>query len=201
MTADANAELLALIGELRAFLSLFDRRELERFLADWPQRPRIDRAWRPSALPVLARLGELANGTAPATEKPTKALLALAPDLTWRQSYTADDFGAAFLQRYGFTELIGLRGPVASRRIACGFVLLGPGTVYPDHRHEAEEIYVTMAGTAAWRKGRAPWADVAPGNVIHHTSRMPHAMRTAAEPVLAFYIWRGGDLAQKSLMD
>lgn len=198
MTADANAGLLALIGELRSFLSLFDRRELASFLADWPRRPRIDRAWRPSPLPALAWLGELADMTAPATEKPTEALLVLAPDLTWRQSYAADDFGPAFLQRYGFTELIGLRGPVASQSIACGFLLLGPGTDYPDHRHEAEEIYVTMAGTAAWRKGEAAWAEVAPGNVIHHPPWMPHATRTAVEPLLAFYIWRGGDLQAKA---
>jgi len=34
--------------------------------------------------------------------------------------------------------------------------------------------------------------------LIHHASNVTHAMRTAAEPLLAFYLWRGGPLAQRS---
>ena len=38
------------------------------------------------------------------------------------------------------------------------------------------------------------------GEVIHHPSNVSHAMRTGAEPLLAIYLWRGGPLAQKSVI-
>ena len=36
----------------------------------------------------------------------------------------------------------------------------------------------------------------AAGEVIHHASNVSHAMRTGDEPLLAFYLWRGGPLAR-----
>ena len=38
------------------------------------------------------------------------------------------------------------------------------------------------------------------GEVIHHASNVSHAMRTGEEPLLAIYLWRGGPLAQKSVL-
>jgi hypothetical protein len=46
----------------------------------------------------------------------------------------------------GFSEWIGHRGAFASDAIACGVLLLGPDTEYPDHSHEAEELYFPLAG-------------------------------------------------------
>jgi hypothetical protein len=118
--------------------------------------------------------------------------------LEWRQTYSADDFGAAFLERYGWTELIGLRGPIASERIACGFLMLGPGIDYPAHAHEAEELYLPLAGTALWRRDESDFVSRRPGAPIVHRPWEPHAVRTQAEPLLALYVWRGGELAAKS---
>lgn len=128
-------------------------------------------------------------------------LIARADTLSWRQTYTDAHIYSDFLQRYGWTELIGLRGPVASDRLAAGFLLLGPHTEYPRHRHEAEEIYLPVAGTALWQRGDRPWRRRAPGRPIHHPPWMPHAMRTKAQPLLALYLWRNGDLAQRSRFD
>ena len=200
MTAGAALRILGLIGALRSLLVRFNDPKLAAFLADWPKRPRIDRDMQAVSLPVLAWLKGAAEKTVPATASPTRTLVALASELAWRQTYTADDFGAAFLQRYGFAELIGTRGPVASGRLACGFLLLGPDILYPVHRHEAEEIYVTMGGTAEWRTEADRWAPAPPGTLIHHAPWLPHAMRTAGDPMLALYLWRAGDLAQKSLI-
>jgi hypothetical protein len=80
-------------------------------------------------------------------------------------------------------------------------LLLGPATHYPRHRHEAEEIYMPLAGTAAWQQGDGDWRDQLPGTVIHHQPFEPHAMRTHAEPLLALYLWRGAGLAQKARLD
>jgi hypothetical protein len=169
------------------------------FLADWPDEG-TERAQQPQGLPVLRWLRDLAAGANETTAGLTAWLVGAAERLQWRQTYGPDDFGPAFLERYGWTELIGTRGPVPSTSLACGFLLLGPGIDYPDHRHEAEEIYLPLSGTALWSAGGSGWAPRPPGSVIHHPSWTPHAMRTQGEPLLAMYLWRAGDLAQKSLI-
>ena len=118
--------------------------------------------------------------------------------LAWRQTYTRAQVGAAFLDNYGWTELIGLRGPVPGTTFACGFLLLGPRTHYPKHSHEAEELYIPLAGTAEWLQGDGRWRRHAPLTLIQHHSHEPHAMRTAAEPLLALYLWRSANLEQKA---
>ena len=109
--------------------------------------------------------------------------------------------GAHFLENYGYTEIAGLRGPIPSEHVAIGFLMLGPATHYPPHRHEAEEIYVPVSGTAAWQGGNGMWRDEAPGTVIVHERNEPHAMRTSSEPMLGLYLWQSARLDQKSRLD
>src|SRR5271157_2760438 len=76
-----------------------------------------------------------------------------------------------------------------------------PDIEYPAHSHEAEELYLPLAGHAWWRSARSDWRLRAPGTWIHHPSWTTHAMRTHAEPLLAAYVWRAGDLTAKSRID
>jgi mannose-6-phosphate isomerase-like protein (cupin superfamily) len=193
--------ITALAAATERFLRALRDPMLDPFLALWPAPAATPRATVPRALPVLRWLGDAASACPPAAREVVTLLAALSPRLAWSQTYTAADFGQDFLDRYGWVELIGTRGPLPSERLAAGFLLLGPGTDYPSHRHEAEEIYVPLSGVAAWWRGDAEWRDRAPGSVIHHAHWMPHAMRTAVAPLLALYLWRGGDLAQKSRID
>jgi Dimethlysulfonioproprionate lyase len=80
-------------------------------------------------------------------------------------------------------------------------LLLGPDTIYPAHHHEAEEIYMPLSGVAAWKQGSGGWKEKTPGTVIHHVPRESHGMRTSASPLLALYLWRSDNLAQKSQLD
>ena len=170
------------------------------FLAEWPRTaaPRVVAA---SPLPVLRWLPDIAGDTDAFAADLVAAVCRAAPSLAWRQTYTAKDFEGAFLDNYGWSEIIGLSGPLASERIACGFLLLGPSTHYPRHRHEAEEIYVPLRGTAAWQQGDAVWRDRPPGTAIHHASNEPHAMRTGQSALFALYLWRSANLAQKARLD
>ena len=68
--------------------------------------------------------------------------------LHWGQTYTQADFDRRFLDNYGWMELFGTRGHFVEERLACGLLLLGPDTHYPDHHHEAEEIYIPLTGSA-----------------------------------------------------
>jgi hypothetical protein len=176
-----------LLAPARRLLDALSADVLTPFLADWPADAK-PRECGPSTLPVLRYLTPSTLRAVTPTAELVDAVLRDAPSLAWRQTYTAADLPATFLDRYGWMELIGQRGPVASDRIACGFLLLGPDTHYPAHRHDAEEIYIPLAGR------RVP-----PGELVHHPPRMPHAMRTDADALLALYLWRGGDLAQKSV--
>ena len=126
-----------------------------------------------------------------------------ADDLSWRQTYSRADvdsgaIDASFLDRYGWCEVIGPDAASGGDRIACGCLLLGPETCYPAHRHEAEELYLPLSGSAAWQQGDGEWQQRPPGVLIHHASFETHAMRTAAAPLLALYVWRGGSVDAKA---
>jgi hypothetical protein len=190
----------SLVEGTHALLNSLRAAALGPFLADWPldheRRPVV-----PSGLPVLRWLPE-AKADAPALSlELVNDICRAAPSMAWRQTYTAAEVGAAFLENYGWSEIVGLSGPLASERIACGFLLLGPHTYYPRHRHEAEEVYIPLAGTASWQQGDGRWRERPPGTVIHHASDEPHAMRTGERALLALYLWRSANLHQKSHFD
>ena len=221
---EASRALLALT---RRLLDVIGSKSLDPFLGDWPHAAAA-RAIIASTLPVLrwlpaivalnlesgastARPGaSMTVGGASTTVGASTTMLAAAlverlaetaTSFAWHQTYTNRDLDDEFLNNYGWSELIGLCGPLCSERLAGGFLMLGPHTLYPRHRHEAEEIYVPLAGAAAWQQGDGIWREKTPGGLIHHASREPHAMRTAAEPLLALYLWRGTGLSQPSRLD
>ena len=187
-------------AQIKDLLASLREPRLAAFLSDWPQ-AMADRSVTPCMLPVSRWLSRLAESPGAFGAELVAAVCHAAPSLAWRQTYTVNDLDAAFLDNYGWSEILGGAGPLASERIACGFLLLGPFTLYPRHRHEAEEIYLPLCGTAAWQQGDAVWRQHEPGTVIHHAGNEPHSMRTGADPLLALYLWRSDDLAQKARLD
>ncbi len=85
--------------------------------------------------------------------------------------------------------------------LACGFLFLGLQIEYPRHRHEAEEVYVPLTELTLWQRSNHDWAYRAAGLPIYHAPWMPHAMRTETVPLVALYLWRGGNLVQKSIIE
>ncbi|WP_442583393.1 dimethylsulfonioproprionate lyase family protein [Mesorhizobium sp. ASY16-5R] len=145
----------------------------------------------------LRRIAEIAAGPA----KPlADMLLRDADGLHWGQTYTAADFGQDFIDNYGWLEVFGTRGHFVHDGIAAGFLLLGPYVHYPDHHHFAEEIYIPLTCGTEWRKAGGDFVRRKAGEIIHHPSDVSHAMRTGDEPLLAIYLWRGGPLAQRSVI-
>jgi hypothetical protein len=188
-----------LVGSLRELLEAGGP-EAEAFIRDWP-RELIARPLTAHSLPVVAALRTLSRFATPQTKALVEAIAALADKLDWRQTYTSADFGQHFLDNYGFSEWIGERGAFMSDRVACGVLVLGPDIEYPAHSHEAEELYLPLAGHALWRAGLSDWRLREPGTWIHHPSWTIHAMRSGAEPLLAAYVWRAGDLSAKSRIE
>ncbi len=173
---------------------------LQPFLSEWPQ-PSARRTSQSSSLPVLRYLPKLRADAPPFSAALVDALIGVAASLAWRRSYSRPSVSEQFLENYGWTEFVGLTGPLACKRLACGVLLLGPDTTYPAHHHEAEEIYVPLSGLAAWKQGGGDWRGQNPGTVIYHAPQESHAMRTVSSPLLALYLWRSDHLAQKSQLD
>ncbi len=196
----AGPNLNDLVERTYGFLAALNVRELDGFLSLWP-RARERRTVTPASVPVVRWLSRVEAKAPNQTTALVGELVRRAALLNWRRTYREPVVSAQFLNNYGYTELAGLAGPVPSQRLACGFLLLGPDTIYPRHRHEAEEIYVPLSGAAAWLHGDQPWRIEQPGTVIHHASNEPHAMRTSDEPLLALYLWRSDNLDQKSRID
>jgi len=189
---------IELADVLYGYLMGLDESGLAPFLAAWPSKPFKNRMVFQSTLPVLSYLPDLVEDTDSETKRLVKMFKTMAVYLPWGQTYAAEDLGTAFLEKYGWTELIGLRGPIKSKDIACGFLMLGPDIEYPGHSHEAEEVYVPLSSHALWRQGNDPWVLRPNGIPIYHRSWLIHGVRTGSSALLALYLWRKGDLAQKS---
>lgn len=188
-----------LLAAIRALLVSRNATVLQPFLAQWPSAAST-RGVSASSLPVLRWLSGIGQHASVATSALVEAIINSASQLSWHRTYSAADVGEAFLDNYGWAEIAGMRGAVCSETVACGFLLLGPATHYRRHRHEAEEVYIPLAGTASWQRGALSWQKQTPGAVIYHASNEAHAMRTEVSPLLALYVWRG-HLEQKARFD
>ncbi|MBC8440560.1 MAG: transcriptional regulator [Deltaproteobacteria bacterium] len=182
------------------YLNDIDDKGLAPFIEKFPSEPFETRKVKKNELSVLSYLPKLKSGTNSSTSCIFKQFQSVSDYLYWGQTYSAEDFGETFLNKYGWAELIGLRGPIVSEKIACGFLLLGPDVLYPKHSHEAEEVYIPLSSDqdVFWVKGDDAWVSRAVGRPIYHKSGMIHGMKTSLSPLLALYVWYGGDLAQKS---
>jgi quercetin dioxygenase-like cupin family protein len=197
---DGQEPISNLIAQTHGLLAGSRAPALKSFLKDWPP-VSSRRSVTPSTIPALRWLRQIQELAANFAAPLVGDLVAAAPSLAWRRSYSPTLVGAGFFDNYGWTELAGLTGPLQSKRLACGLLVLGPHQSYPPHRHEAEEIYVPLVGTAAWQHGTGHWRERPPGAVIHHLRHEPHAMRTGTSPMLALYLWRSENLAQQSHLD
>ena len=152
-------------------------------------------AWEKSSrLPVTR---ELTNAIDAARGTPLAEIAAafaeIEPSLRWRQNpnYTTATIGDAFLQRYGYVELVGRNCPWHSENIAVGFLLLGLGAHYPVHHHPAREVYHVVAGTSEWWRRERDWTAEPAGAAIYHAPNIEHATRVLDVPLLALYCWQG----------
>ncbi len=50
----------------------------------------------------------------------------------------------------GWAEIVGPEAPFKSDEVCFGLTLIGAHSTYPPHRHPARELYLVLAGRAAW---------------------------------------------------
>lgn len=159
--------------------------------------------WRdvaPTHLPASDILARCLDRTIAETRDLTNHFVRERGSRHWEQSYTSTDaaVGQDMRSGYGFAEIIGKRGPFVSNRIRAGIVVFAGGIDYPPHRHKAEEIYMILAGRADFQLGLdAPIRHEA-GDLIHVPSCLVHGLRMTDDPLVVFYLWKDGDLREKS---
>ncbi|WP_282607076.1 dimethylsulfonioproprionate lyase family protein [Pelagibius sp. Alg239-R121] len=187
---------LSLLGEAKRLLESADTGELE-LLHQWPRDPE-PALQSPQNLPVLAWLDSILADTPDTAWAFVDNLVAHSNELYWGQTYQTDDFGAAFLQRYGWCKFAGPGSPLADSALACGVLLLGPETEYPSHSHAAEEIYLPLSGQAEFYREDNGWKAKAPLIPVHNPPWIRHAIKTGDTPLLVLYLWSGDGLDRKS---
>ena len=154
------------------------------------------------------------------TQALVDALLAATPHAEWRTTYTADQVGIDFVNRYGFIELYGPEGHYVSEQSRAFIGYWGNQLYYPPHSHEAEELYYIVAGEAlfavdddavqssalqnsalrnpALRNPALRNRDSqlrSPEDSQTHSTCQPHSMTTQDSAVLCLVLWRGAGLA------
>ena len=109
---------------------------------------------------------------------------------TRNAGYRSDNTPPGFLDNYAYLEVVGPSAPLVSTTVRLGFLLLGPSTLYPEHAHPADEVYVSL-GPGWWSRDDDGWRELPGSSVIHHPSGCRHAMRTGPSPMAALYLWTG----------
>ena len=145
---------------------------------DWPVSQDVPSL---AALPIAL--------AAPDCHRAARRLGGIAGKLAWAETSRARPSG--YVGNHCSVGIIGPRGMITDERFKFGVYLQTPGTFYPAHRHEAEELYFLLSGNALWQKDDAGFEPVASGALIHHAPYQPHAMRTHDGPLLALWAWTG----------
>ena len=132
------------------------------------------------------------------TEPVVDAIRKAADLAHWTQTYTEEEVGRDFLNRYGYFEIF---GPTPTAHFYTdelrGYVGYWDHSLdYGWHNHEAEEIYFCLAGEGLFKAEGEPDRSVSVGDSKYHASFQPHAMSTTSKPFLCLAFWRGDGVAE-----
>ncbi len=141
----------------------------------------------PCPFPALDRGLDLAtDATRPAVE----ALVATSAEMPWRRPDSAV-VPPGWAHRAATAELVGPDGvitPHTNERF--GIFLLDTACDYPDHWHDAEELYLVLAGSGRWTVDETD-RTLGAGDWSRTPSGAHHAILTTDQPVFAVYGWSG----------
>ncbi len=154
----------------------------------------------PNHIPAADQVRELTLSGSAVTQALVEAIKATAHLAQWKHTYTVEEVGAEFLSRYGYYELFGPTGHFHSTQLRGYVGYWGPGLAYDWHSHQAEELYLTLAGGALF-KVDGEEAFVGQGQTRRHESWQSHAMTTTDQPILTFVLWRGEGMGDLPRMD
>lgn len=155
---------------------------------------------QPAQIPATRLVSKFGLSGTPETQALVTAIAATAEQAHWKLTYSESEVGADFLSRYGYYELFGPSGHFHSTQLRGYVAYWGAGLQYDWHSHQAEELYLTLAGEACFKvEGNAQL--VGPGQTRQHESWQSHAMTTSDHSILTFVLWRGDGMDELPRMD
>ena len=155
---------------------------------------------QPAPIPATDLVRDFAEDVGEPTRDLVAAIKATAHLAQWKLTYTEEEVGADFLNRFGYYELFSPTGHFHSTQLRGYVAYWGAGLNYDWHSHQAEELYLTLAGGAVFRVDGNE-AFVGSNETRHHESWQSHAMTTTEQPILTFVLWRGDGMGDLPRMD
>jgi len=198
---DLENNIIAFVNAIRNFLKGLNDSHLNSFPANWPAPNCMARSVSPQTLPILSWMPAAVKAAGKQTEFLVNSLASLANTSP----------GVKHTQRR-VSVLDFLRSMVGRSLSACG----GPSqvTAWPAEFYfwdlrsnirgtvmRPKKFTCPLTGQTLWQRDDQDWAYRAAGLPIYHASGVPHAMRTESVLLLALYLWRGGNLVQKSRIE
>jgi len=97
-----------------------------------------------------------------------------------------------------YTQIVGPSCRIPHEEFRLGLFLLPGNSVYPNHQHSPDEVYIVLAGSGDWSLNRGVFYNKTAGNIIDIPSMTIHAMRTSVTPALMLWSWTGDDISPGS---
>lgn len=145
-------------------------------------------------LPVCAHLGMAlaVRQPRPSLTRLVHAFRVIEPDLEWVRRASFDETASAnFVDGHANTMILGPAGLENRTDVWLGASLLAPDVRYTDHAHAPEETYLVLS-PGEFRQGDGDWFAPGVGGSFYNLPFIPHAMRSGAAPLFAFWaLWAG----------
>ena len=166
----------------------------ERFAAVLGTQIPADKTGAGDALRPFVRHMPWAELASPASRPLVQAFTAAVERLPWTIPYAADaGAGQGFSEGAVASEHLGAGTTFGSGPVASGIFAVRPGVTYHDHAHQPVELYLPIAGRAAFWSETRGWRHAGPDQAIVHQPWEWHAMQTTDQPVLILWAWLGPD--------
>lgn len=91
-----------------------------------------------------------------------------------------------FADRHSLAILLGDGGIGQAAGLQVGLALTAPGTVYPEHQHPPEELYLVLSD-GEWLNSRLPWHRPGTAGIVYNPPAIMHSMRALEQPLLALW--------------
>ena len=137
----------------------------------------------------------IAGITAPTLNEIATSLRQAKEHLVWREDegkyyQSGADLGDGYRRCNLHSLLIGPGGcGYEQPDFNFGIFMLGPRTLYRDHRHAAPELYLNLSQRSGWRLHGKDWQDYPAGSLIWNAPGEVHATRVYEQPFISVFAW------------
>ena len=129
--------------------------------------------------------------------KLAKALILAQKWLNWRiTTIPAALISKEISNLFYVCPILGVDTFISSKRYRLGLLYQKPNSYYPLHSHNAVETYSIIGGELDWSDGNKK-RKLAVGDVVHHSSLLPHSFETKSSGFLGLWHW-SGDISAES---